>query len=335
MESMTPSLLVAAEDEILDMNAIVDQLAEADWLAVAGRGLGIIVVLVFAAVTSRYVRRAVRAWVSRSTARALEKPSDARSMRAELRAETLGAVMSDTARFLIWAIALVTALSLATIPVAPIIAGAGIAGIAIGFGAQSLVRDFFAGFFIILEDQFGVGDVIAVNPEVSGRVEEISLRMTRLRSLDGTVWFIPNGEIRQVGNRSKEWARALVDVEIAYGENVDDVVPVIQQIGRKLRADPELGPKILEDIEILGVEQLGSSGVVIRTYFKTLPLEQFTVARRLRQEVKRAFDDIGIEIPFPHRKIVFEDEHTRGARRSLGPAGQRRRPEHADLDDEA
>lgn len=332
---MTPSLLAAAEDEILDMDAIVDQFAEADWLAVAGRGLGIAVIFVLAALASRYVRRAVRAWVSRSTARALEKPSDARTMRAELRATTLGGVMSDVARFVIWAIATVTALSLVGIPIGPLIAGAGIAGLAIGFGAQSLVRDFFAGFFILLEDQFGVGDVIVVSPDVFGKVEEVTLRVTRLRSLDGTVWFVPNGEIRQIGNRSKEWARALVDIEVAYGENVDDVIPVIQQIGRKLRADPELGPKILEDIEILGVEQLGSSGVVIRTYFKTLPLEQFPVARRLRQEVKRAFDDLGIEIPFPHRKIVFEDEHTHGARRSLGPAGQRRRPEHADLDDES
>jgi moderate conductance mechanosensitive channel len=316
---------VLAQDETLRQQFRARVLDIDWWLDKGATVLGIVLVLLLAFFASRYIHRTVRSWVSRTTARTLEKADDVRAMRAELRATTLGGVMSDVARVVIWAIAVVTVLSLLTVPIGPIIAGAGIAGLAIGFGAQSLVRDYFAGFFILLEDQFGIGDVISVTPEIVGKVEEITLRVTRLRSLDGTVWFVPNGEIRQVGNRSKEWARAVVDVEIAYKEDVAEVIPVIREIGAKLRDDPDLGPTILEDIEILGVEQLGSSGVTIRTFIKTQPLEQFPVARRLRQELKAAFDELGIEIPFPHRKLVFEEGETKGAARALG-SSRRRKP---------
>jgi moderate conductance mechanosensitive channel len=310
-------------DDIVPVRDLASWLNE-NWLDVIFSLLAVIVIVAAAALLARFARRAVQRWVSQATVRTLERADDVRQMRAELRATTLGRVLSDAATFVIWGIAIITALGQIGIELAPLIAGAGIAGLALGFGAQSLIRDFLSGFFILLEDQYGVGDVITITPEVSGKVEEISLRVTRLRSLDGTVWFVPNGEIRQLGNRSKEWARALVDFEVAYREDLTEVLPVIQQVAASLRRDPEIGPKILEDVEILGVEQFGASGIQIRTFIKTLPLEQFPVARRFRQEVKAAFDELGIEIPFPHRKIVFaEDDRTSPAKRHrLGPPGR-------------
>ncbi|MGH3441893.1 MAG: mechanosensitive ion channel family protein [Nitriliruptorales bacterium] len=264
-------------------------------------------ILLVAFLLTYFGRRVVRRWVSRATARSLAKFADStRQMRAELRASTLGNVTADVTTVVIWVVVVLIVLGQVGIDLAPLLAGAGIAGLAIGFGAQSLVRDFLSGFFILLEDQYGVGDVISVDQEVGGIVEDMSLRVTRLRALDGTVWFVPNGEFVRVGNMSKEWARALVDFEVAYGEDVARVTEVIREVADGLRRDPELGPKILEDLEILGVEALGASGVTIRTYLKTLPLEKWTVARRFRQEVKRVFDERGIEIPFPHRKLIIE-----------------------------
>lgn len=324
-------LTLAGEDGLLpDVDLSRGQWVEFGLEAILRLGSAALI-LIAAYGLARWARRSVQGWVSRSTARTLARGGDAREMRAELRAETLGAVMAQTATILVWTIAFITALGQLGVQLAPLIAGAGIAGLAIGFGAQQLVRDFFAGFFILLEDQYGVGDAIVVNPEVVGTVEEVSLRVTRLRSLDGTVWFVPNGEIRQLGNRSKEWARALVDIEVAYGEDIDEVGAIISQVSAKLRRDPEMSPKILEDVEILGVEMFGESGITIRTYIKTLPLEQFLVSRRFRQELKAAFDELGIEIPFPHRKLVFaDDDRSKGAKRALGASRSPRRSSESD-----
>jgi small-conductance mechanosensitive channel len=292
--------------------SLVDAVAKANWAEMAAHAAVIVLIVVLAAVAARFARREVRRYVSRATARGLAKFQDpAKQTRVKLRSETLGGVMGDVARGVIWVLALFAVLGEIGVELGPLVAGAGIAGVALGFGAQSLVKDFFSGFFILLEDQFGVGDVITVTSEVAGVVEDISLRVTRLRSLDGTVWFVPNGEIHYLGNKSKEWARALVDFEVAYGEDVREVTEVIREVSHALRKDQEVGPKILEDAEILGVEVLGESGVTIRTFLKTLPLEQWAVARRFRQEVKSEFDARGIEIPFPHRKLIVEDGRPR------------------------
>ncbi|HEX2026679.1 MAG TPA: mechanosensitive ion channel family protein [Nitriliruptorales bacterium] len=298
-----------AEEAVQRITSLTEWVRSINWIAVATRLITALLVIVVAFLASRVARRGVRRWVSGATARGLGKTGDARAARAELRATTLGDVMADAVSVVIWFLAVVTALGQIGVDLRALLAGAGIAGIAIGFGAQNLVKDFFSGFFILLEDQYGVGDVITVDEQgqVGGIVEDISLRMTRLRSLDGTVWFVPNGEIRYLGNRSKEWARALVDFDVAYGENPTDVMAVIREVAAHLRRDDEIGPKILEDVEILGVERLGESGITIRTFIKTLPLEQWAVSRRFRQEVKQAFDELGIEIPFPHRKLIIED----------------------------
>ncbi|MBW3577556.1 MAG: mechanosensitive ion channel family protein [Actinobacteria bacterium] len=285
---------------------------DSDWtaagVAAAGEAAVVIGVLAATAVVALVGRRLVRRWVSRATARGLARSKDpGRHRRAELRATTLGSVLGDVLTAVVWAAGIMTAVGTVGISLGPLLAGAGIAGVAIGFGTQSLVKDFFSGFFILLEDQYGVGDVIQVDPDVAGLVEDISMRVTRLRSLDGTVWFVPNGEIRLLANRSKEWARALVDFQVAYGADLDNAMQAIEEVAARLRRDPEIGAKILEDAEILGVEMLGESGVTIRTFIKTLPLEQWTVSRRFRRDVKGEFDARGVEIPVPHRKVIIQD----------------------------
>ena len=191
--------------------------------------------------------------------------------------------------------------------IAPIIASAGILGIALGFGAQSLVKDFLSGIFMIFEDQYGVGDVVDVG-EASGTVEAVSLRVTRLRDVNGTVWYVPNGEIVRVGNMSQNWARAVVDISVGYGEDLARVKRRAQRRrprpvgGRGLRA------LIIEEPEVTGVEMLAPDAVTVRVVIKTAPMEQWAVARELRQRIKARFDHEGIEIPFAQRVVWHRDD---------------------------
>jgi small conductance mechanosensitive channel len=179
---------------------------------------------------------------------------------------------------------------------APLLAGAGIAGIAIGFGAQSLVKDFLSGFFILVEDQYGVGDVIDVGG-VSGTVEEITMRVTRLRSVDGTVWFVPNGEIRMVGNTSMEWSRALIDVVVAYDSDVAKVSAAIAEEAQRFAEDEAWRDKVLEPPEVWGVQAMGPEGLTIRLVVKTAPREQYAVARELRTRISARLRQEGVRGP--------------------------------------
>lgn len=190
-------------------------------------------------------------------------------------------------------------LSAVGISIAPILATAGVLGIAIGFGAQSLVKDYFTGFFLLLENQVRQGDVVEVAGK-GGLVEEMTLRYLRLRDYEGSVHYIPNGIIDSVTNRSRGFAFALMDIGVAYRENVDEVYGVMREVSDDMRADPELGVKIVEDLEIAGVDKWADSSVVIRCRFKTLPLEQWNVRRAFLHRLKKAFDAAGIEIPYPH-----------------------------------
>jgi small-conductance mechanosensitive channel len=212
------------------------------------------------------------------------------------RAETIGAVLRSVVTIAIWSIAVLTVLDALGINLAPLIAGAGIAGIALGFGAQSLVRDFLSGLFMLLEDQFGVGDVIDAGV-ASGTVEGVSLRTTRLRDLDGVVWHIPNGTITRVGNKSQQWARALVDIEVAYEADIGAATEVIRQVTDELWHDPDYASVVLAEPSVLGVESLAPGGVVIRVVARTRPQEQWRVARELRLRVKGALDAAGIAAP--------------------------------------
>ena len=215
---------------------------------------------------------------------------------------TLGRVFRYVATVIITLTGGMLVLSAVGISIAPILATAGVLGIAVGFGAQSLVKDYFNGFFLLLEDQIRQGDVVEVAGK-GGLVEEITLRYIRLRDYEGSVHTIPNGIIDTVTNRSRGFAYAVIDIGVAYRENVDEVYTVMRAVAAELRADPELAEKIVEDIEIAGVDQWGDSAVVIRCRFKVKPLEQWGVRRAYLYRLKKAFDAAGIEIPYPHLTV--------------------------------
>ncbi len=200
------------------------------------------------------------------------------------------------------------------ISIAPLLGAAGIAGLAIGFGAQSLVKDYFTGFFLLLENQIRIGDVVEAGGKV-GAVEELNLRYLQLRDYSGNVHYVPNSQITVVTNMSVGYAYAVIDLGIAYGEDVDKVVDIMRQTGQALREDKEFGPKILQDLEIAGVDQWADSAVVIRCRFQVGQNEQWGIRREYLRRAKRAFDREGIEIPFPHIKIVAGDDATLTERR--------------------
>lgn len=299
------------------------------WLAstadvVFAKPLEVGIIIAVAAAVNWFVRRAITRFVnamagSPQPARRLKRrlrrsrvanvlPSGvlqtgAISLRAAARAETLGLVLRSVASFVIWALAFVTILGQIGISLGPLIAGAGLAGVAFGFGAQSLVKDFLAGIFILVEDQYGVGDIIDAG-EATGTVEAVTLRTTKLRDVNGTVWHIPNGGILRVGNKSQQWARALLDIVVSYGSDLDLAQQVIKRVADELWHDPAWTGQVLEEPEVWGVEDLGPAGVTIRLVVKTQPARQFTVMRELRQRLKLGLDEAGVEMP-PAQQTVW------------------------------
>ena len=220
--------------------------------------------------------------------------------RSTQRVEALSTVLRSVASFVIWVMASFMVLGQIGINLGPLLAGAGIIGVAIGFGSQALVKDFISGIFILVEDQFGVGDTVDLG-EAVGVVEVVSLRTTRLRAVDGTVWHVPNGEIRRVGNKSQHWSRALLDIQVAYDTDLPDARVVIKEVADDVwQEHPET---ILEEPELWGVEKLGAHGIDIRLVVKTQPSKQWEVSRMIRERVKHAFDERGIEIPFPQQTV--------------------------------
>jgi small-conductance mechanosensitive channel len=283
-----------------------DRLLNGAWLLDLAMPLATAVaVLAGAWVANRLVRRAIRRMVDHMTddgalgalraPTALARTGEIPSLRRVQRAETVGALLKSVASFGIWTLAGLMALGTLGLDLGPLIAGAGIVGVAVGFGSQNLVRDFISGIFMLMEDQYGVGDVVDAGP-ATGTVEGVGLRTTRLRDVSGTLWHIPNGEIRRVGNRSQGWARALVDVEVAYSTDLDDATRTIERVAHELYVDERWASKILEQPEVWGVEELGPDGIRVRLVAKTRPLEQWTVARELRARLKVAFDQAGIEV---------------------------------------
>jgi moderate conductance mechanosensitive channel len=218
------------------------------------------------------------------------------------RVVTLTGILYTIGRFVAWAIVVILCLDQVGVNVAPIIAGAGIVGLAFGFGAQNLVRDVIGGFFIILEDQVRVGDVAKVNG-TGGLVEAITFRTIVLRDLAGVVHVFPNGTINDLSNMTKSWSAYVMDVGVAYKEDTDRVVEVMKDVGEKLQQDPEFQDKIVHPIEVFGVDNFGESEVTIKARIKTQPIQQWTVGREYRRRLKKAFDANGIEIPFPHLSL--------------------------------
>jgi small conductance mechanosensitive channel len=223
------------------------------------------------------------------------------SARRAQRAKTMTNVLGRLANAVIWGIAILVVLSELGINLAPLIAGAGVLGIALGFGAQSLVRDFLSGFFMLVEDQFGVGDVINVGGAVggpadgvSGTVEGVSLRTTRLRDVEGVVWHVPNGEIKRVGNKSQQWSRAVLDIEVDRDTDISKAIEVIKHTADRIWHDDGWHDSILSEPDVWGLEELGAESMKIRLVVQTLPLEQWRVARELRARIKAALDDATI-----------------------------------------
>lgn len=218
------------------------------------------------------------------------------------RAETLGRVFRYLAAVVVSLITGMLVLGELGVSVAPILGAAGVVGLAVGFGAQSLVKDYFTGFFLLLENQVRQGDVVKLGAH-AGLVEEVTLRYVQLRDYDGNVHFVPNGQITIVVNLSRGYAHAVMDVGVAYRENPDEVMAVMREVGRDLRADPVFGPLTLDDLEMAGVDRWADSAVVIRCRFKCEPLQQWNVRREYLRRLKHAFDAHGIEIPYPHLTV--------------------------------
>lgn len=225
----------------------------------------------------------------------------------ENRAQTLVGVFRNTASLAVLGGGVLMLLDEISIPIVPLMGGAAVAGLAVAFGAQNLIRDYFSGFMVLLEDQYGINDVVRIG-SVSGQVENITLRVTVLRDMEGVVHFIPHGTITQVSNLTHGWSRAFLEIGVSYREDVDRVMEVLLDLGRRMRRDPAFGPLILEDPEMLGVNSFEDSAVTIRFFLKTKPLKQWPVKRELLRRIKHKFDELGIEIPYPHRTVYHRHE---------------------------
>jgi small conductance mechanosensitive channel len=220
------------------------------------------------------------------------------SERRRQRAETIGSVLRSSAALVIFTVAGAMILAELGFDLAPVIASAGIVGVAVGFGAQNLIKDFLNGMFMILEDQYGVGDVIDAG-EATGTVEAVGLRTTRVRDVAGTVWHIRNGEVVRIGNKSQGWARALLDIPVAWDTDVEQVREVVKAAADSVWQDDDWSDKVVEEPEVWGIEDMGSAGLVVRLAAKTAPLEQWKVGRELRLRVKTALDGAGILVGVP------------------------------------
>jgi len=219
------------------------------------------------------------------------------------RVETLARVFRHAAAIIIFIVAGTLVLDALGLSIAPILATAGVAGLAIGFGAQSLIKDYFTGFFLLVEDQIRQGDVVEIAGK-AGLVEEVTLRYVRLRDSDGYVHFVPNGEIKLVSNRTRGFARAVIEVGVGYGTDIDQALAVMREVGQAMRADEKWSARVADEVEILGVERLDNSAVALRCQVKVMPpTEQLNVKREFQKRLKKAFGERGIEIPFPQLTV--------------------------------
>ena len=255
----------------------------------------VVLIAVVAWIALGVMQRMLRLFRERIT-RGMDDPEQVK------RATTLGRVFRYVAAVVILVIASTLILGELGVAVAPILGAAGVVGLAVGFGAQSLVRDYFSGFFILLENQMRQGDVVDIAGK-SGLIEEITLRYVRLRDYDGNVHYVSNGLITTVTNMSRGFAQSVVDVGVAYREDADEAMQIMRETGAEMRADPAFGQKILDDLEIAGVDRWADSAVMLRCRFRVRPLEQWNVRREFLRRLKKAFDARGIQIPYPHLTV--------------------------------
>ena len=309
-----PSWLCESVFDLTNGNRLLAETA--DWLVSVV--IIILVAWILAQIAKRYLGRLVARVVAPDktiAARQLQRLGDRATTfvaepigiteddpRRQARLQSISLVVSSTAAVIIWSIAIIMALGETGVDLAPLIAGAGIAGVALGFGAQSLVKDCISGLFMLLEDQYGVGDIVDLD-EAAGVVEKVSLRTTVLRGLDGTVWHVPNGNVTRVGNRSQLWSVALVDVDVAYNCDLAAARQVILDCANEVVQSDEWSGVVIDPPQLLGVEALGADGITIRMTIKVEPGSQWALQRALREAFKAALDDAGIEIPFPQRTV--------------------------------
>jgi moderate conductance mechanosensitive channel len=307
-----------------DFCRLVRDLTHNDWLAKAShwliaKPLAIVILIVIGLlarwllhrVIDRVAAQAAEGAVPSVLARGrlasvLTEPNPAAAERRQQRAATMASLLKSIATGVVATVVVVMAVAQLGFNIAPLIASAGILGLALGFGAQSLVKDFLSGIFMIMEDQYGVGDVVDLGT-ASGTIEAVGLRVTRLRDVNGTVWYVRNGEILAVGNMSQNWARTVLDIPVAFSEDLTQVRTLLEDVARSVWEDPEYQPDILEEPEVWGVERWDPDGVVMRVVLKTAPLQQWSVAREMRERIKARFDAEGIEIPLPQRMVWQRD----------------------------
>jgi small conductance mechanosensitive channel len=335
-------------DPSLICRAVLDWTDSRSWAELAdllfAKPLTIVLIILVALVVQRLVDRAVNRFVGtmmgeQQPARRLKRrlrttnlgqrlpasvlATGGYSIRTEARATTLGVVLKSLAGFVIWTIAAITVLGELGINLGALVASAGIAGIALGFGAQSLVKDFLAGMFILIEDQYGVGDVLdageMAGTPVAGTVEAVSLRTTRLRDADGTVWHVPNGQILRVGNKSQQWARAVLDVVVGPSADLEQAQQVIKGAADGLWREEAWSRRILGEPELVGIEAIAPEGVTIQVILQTLPDARLGVLRELRGRVKRALDEAGV----PPAALLGLPGPARPSPRKAAPATKR------------
>ncbi|WP_399893581.1 mechanosensitive ion channel family protein [Streptomyces sp. BBFR51] len=285
----------------------------------------VVILLVVRAVAKRAITRVVQRVLEPSAgetdrsrprrptrgAAVLHRDRSRARQRREQRARTIGSVLSSAVTIVLFMVGVAMVLDQVGIALGPLLASAGVVGLAIGFGAQSLVADYLSGLFIMVEDQYGVGDSVDLG-EAVGEVEHVGLRLTHVRDLNGGLWHIRNGEILRVRNDSQEWARAVLDVAVAHDANLDTVYRVLEDTGRALREEPDFADVLLEDPTVWGVQSLDAEGVLVRLAVKTVPLQQWGVTRELRRRVKDALDQAGVEIPFPRRAVWVRADASEG-----------------------
>jgi small conductance mechanosensitive channel len=298
---------------LVELSQLRERWAERfSWDALAATGLQVLGALVVG-----FLAYALLVLVLRRVEKAIGDPTPGVISAQEQRARTLLSLMRSVGVVLIILATIVMMLGALGVNVGPLLAGAGVIGLAFSFGAQSLVKDVITGLFMLFENQFGVGDVIRIEG-VSGAVETITLRVVTLRDVHGVVHIVPNGEIKKVSNLTRTWSRAVLDVSIAYREDPDRVMGVLRDIGRELYEDPQWKPLMVEPVEVPGIEMFGDSAISIRVMAKTLPLKQWDVARELRRRIKLRFDREGIEIPYPHQTVYWGEGQNPPALAAIG-----------------
>ena len=272
---------------------------------VVALALGHIVLIVIAGwVALRALRRILRRLELMLIRRAEEDEDRLSSIASEKRVKTLVGLLHTVAAIGVWAMVVMTSLTAIGVEVGPLLAGAGVAGLAFGFGAQNLVKDVIAGFFFIMENQVRVGDVAIVNG-TGGIVEAITFRTITLRDLGCVVHIFPHGQISTLSNMTKGWSAYVVEMGVAYKEDTDEVVRLMKEVHAEMMKDPAYAPRMLQELEVFGVDRFDDSAVIIKARMKTEPLQQWFVGREFNRRIKKLFDAQGIEIPFPHRTVMF------------------------------